>query len=80
MELPLIGEVGDLKTTVVGYYKHWQFGNKKQLAFLEDLYTLINDGIPANRAVDMMSQVSTGLTTEVAASLTINIGRGQPLA
>lgn len=61
-------------------FKHWQFGNKQQLAFLEDLYLLINDGIPANRAVDMMSQITTGLTKEVALSLSQKIGQGQPLA
>jgi type II secretory pathway component PulF len=61
-------------------FKHWQFGTKKQLAFLEDLYLLINDGIPANRAVDMMSQVTTGLTREVALSLSQKIAEGQPLA
>lgn len=61
-------------------FKHLQFGNKKQLAFLEDLYLLINDGIPANRAVDMMSQVTTGLTREVAMSLSHKIAQGQPLA
>ncbi|VVC76889.1 Toxin coregulated pilus biosynthesis protein E [Aquicella siphonis] len=61
-------------------FKHWQFGNKQQLAFLEDLYLLINDGIPANRAVDMMSQVTKGLTREVALSLSQKIGEGQPLA
>jgi type II secretory pathway component PulF len=60
--------------------KHWLFGNKKQLAFLEDLYTLINDGIPANRAVDMMTQLSTGLTRDVASSLSQSIAQGQPLA
>lgn len=60
--------------------RHWQFGNKAQLAFLEDLYVLINDGIPANRAVEMMSQVTTGLTREVALALTQKIAEGQPLA
>ncbi|OGT38247.1 MAG: hypothetical protein A3F12_07295 [Gammaproteobacteria bacterium RIFCSPHIGHO2_12_FULL_38_14] len=60
--------------------KHWQFGNKAQLAFLEDLYVLINDGIPANRAVDMMAQITTGLTREVALSLSQKIAEGQALA
>jgi type II secretory pathway component PulF len=60
--------------------KRRQFSNKKQLAFLEDLYTLINDGIPANRAVDMMAQVSQGLTRDVASSLSKHIAQGQPLA
>jgi len=61
-------------------FKHWQFGTKSQLAFLEDLYTLINDGIPANRAVEMMSQATTGITREVALTLTKKIAEGQPLA
>lgn len=60
--------------------KRWQFGNKQQLAFLEDLYLLINDGIPANRAVEMMSQVTTGLTREVSLSIAQKIAEGQPLA
>ena len=61
-------------------FKRWQFSNKAQLAFLEDLYLLINDGIPANRAVEMMSQVTTGLTKEVALSINKKIAEGQPLA
>lgn len=65
---------------IIQGYKHWQFGTKKQLAFLEDLYLLINDGIPANRAVDMMSHVTSGLTREVALSLSQKIAEGQPLA
>ena len=60
--------------------KHWQFGTKQQLGFLEDLYLLINDGIPANRAVEMMAQVTHGLSREVAVSLAQKISEGQPLA
>lgn len=60
--------------------RRWQFGTKKQLGFLEDLYLLINDGIPANRAIDMMTQVTTGLSREVAISLSTKISQGQPLA
>lgn len=60
--------------------RHWQFGNKQQLGFLEDLYLLINDGIPANRAVEMMSQVTTGLTREVALNISQKISEGLPLA
>lgn len=60
--------------------KRWQFGSKKQLGFLEDLYLLINDGIPANRAVEMMGEVTTGLTREVSLSIAQKIAEGQPLA
>lgn len=61
-------------------FKHWQFGTKAQLAFLEDLYLLVNDGIPVNRAIEMMAQVAQGLTREVAQSLAQKISQGQPLA
>lgn len=60
--------------------KRLRFGNKAQLEFLEDLFLLINDGIPANRAIEMMSQVTTGLKREVALSLSNKISQGQPLA
>ncbi|HEX4044552.1 MAG TPA: type II secretion system F family protein [Gammaproteobacteria bacterium] len=61
-------------------FKRWRFGNKAQLAFLEDLSVLINDGIPANRAVEMMAQITTGLTREVALSIAKKIAQGQLLA
>ncbi len=61
-------------------FKYWQFGNKAQLAFLEDLYLLINDGIPANRAIELMGQASQGLQREVALSIANKIAEGQPLA
>lgn len=62
------------------YLRHLTFNRKRQLAFLEDLYLLINDGIPANRAIEMMGQVTTGITKEVSVSLSKNISKGQPLA
>jgi type II secretory pathway component PulF len=73
-------EYKSIQDRVVMGFKRWQFGTKAQLGFLEDLYTLINDGIPANRAVEMMAQVTTGLTHEVALSLADTISQGQPLA
>jgi len=72
--------LGNFFETIMHAIKRWQFGNKQQLAFLEDLYLLINDGIPANRAVEMMGQVTTGLSREVALSLSGKIAEGQPLA
>lgn len=60
--------------------RHFQFGNKMQLAFLEDFYLLVNDGIPANRAIEMMAQVTTGLTREVALNIAQKVSEGQPLA
>lgn len=60
--------------------RHLQFGTKTQLAFLEDLHVLVNDGIPANRAIEMMAQVTTGLTRDVALSIAQKISEGQALA
>ncbi len=60
--------------------KRMQFGNKAQLAFLEDLYILVSDGIPATRAVEMMIQVTTGLSRDVALSVAHKIAEGQLLA
>lgn len=65
---------------VVFWLKQMQFGRKAQLAFLEDFYVLVNDGIPANRAIEMMAQATTGITREVALSIAQKISEGQPLA
>jgi len=75
-----LGGFRDITYKISMGFKHWQFGTKAQLAFLEDLFLLINDGIPANRAIEMMAQVTTGLTREVATSLADKIAEGQPLA
>jgi type II secretory pathway component PulF len=75
-----VEEIKNLGEQLVQRFKRWRFNNKAQLAFLEDLYLLINDGIPANRAIEMMSQVTTGLSRDVALSLADRIAQGQPLA
>lgn len=79
--------VDEIVSSLKGYgdkfqegFKHWRFGNKMQLAFIEDLHLLIRDGIPANRAIEMMAQVTTGLSKEVAQSLSSKISEGQTLA
>jgi type II secretory pathway component PulF len=65
----------------IGYnLRRFRFGGKAQLAFLEDLYVLINDGIPPNRAIEMMAQVTTGVTQEVARAISQKISEGQQLA
>lgn len=75
-----IADITDVFAKVTSYLKRWQFGNKAQLAFLEDLYLLINDGIPANRAIEMMAQATTGITRDVALSIAQKISEGQMLA
>lgn len=80
MELFDIGDVGSLGAMLLNRIKRFQFNEKKQLAFLEDLSVLINDGIPANRAIEMLVEVTSGLTRDVALSLAQKISEGQPLA
>ena len=65
---------------VVTFFNHQRFGVKKQLQFLEDLFVLIDDGIPPNRAIDMMVQATQGITREVALHLSRSISEGLPLA
>lgn len=79
MDIPDI-DARSLTNSIMMRVKRMQFGNKAQLAFLEDLYLLINDGIPANRAIEMMAQVSTGLTRDVALSIAQKVSEGRPLA
>lgn len=67
-------------TDIVERIKRFRFGTKAQLAFLEDFYVLVNDGIPANRAIEMMAQVTTGLSRDVALSISQKISEGQALA
>ncbi len=67
-------------SSIMLWIRRSQFGNKAQLAFLEDFYVLINDGIPANRAIEMLAQVTTGLTKEVALSIAQKVSEGRPLA
>jgi type II secretory pathway component PulF len=69
-----------LQAKIVHRLKRFQFGGKAQLAFLEDLYLLVNDGIPPNRAIEMLTLVTTGINKDVASSISQKIGQGQPLA
>ncbi len=75
-----VGALGDIGKEIAQRAKHIMFGTKAQLGFLEDFYLLINDGIPANRAIEMMSKVTTGLNREVALSIGAKISQGSPLA
>jgi type II secretory pathway component PulF len=69
-----------LTTRLSKSLKRMQFGGKAQLAFLEDFYVLVSDGVPANRAIDMMAKVTVGLSREVALSIGQKIAEGQALA
>lgn len=78
MELPI--SLTESLSSIGQRFMRFQFGSKAQLAFLEDLYLLVNDGIPPNRAIEMMTQVTQGASKMVAESILKKIGEGQPLA
>ncbi len=61
-------------------FERIQFTRGKQKAFLEDLCSLIEDGVPATQAIDTISQISEGITKTVAADILQSISQGQPLA
>lgn len=79
-DMPEMKEVRMFGDKILQGFRRFQFGTKKQLAFLEDFYLLINDGIPANRAIEMIAQSTTGMTREVALSISQKISEGQTLA
>ena len=58
----------------------FQFTSKQQQAFLEDLAALVKDGVPVNRAVETIGQISKGIGRDVATEIAAAISRGQLLA
>lgn len=60
--------------------QQWLFSRSEQQAFLEDLCSLIEDGVPANQAVNTIFQIAKGSEKHVAQSILDKIAQGQPLA
>lgn len=57
------------------------FDGKAQQAFLEDISTLVSDGVPAPYAVEMVGRISKkGVAKEVARAITQKIAEGKGLA
>ncbi len=61
-------------------FYHLQFTNKRQQAFLEDLSSLIEDGVPASQAIDVIVEVGDGITVAVAKTISKSLAKGQSLA
>ena len=53
-----------------------QFSRRQQLAFLEDLYMLLQDGVPINQGVQAMCAVATDVVAHVAKDIAQSIARG----
>lgn len=56
------------------------FGSTHQRVFLEDLLSLLQDGIALNQAIEIMQEESTGAKAEVAKSIASSIASGQGMA
>ncbi len=69
-----------LSTKIADRLKKLRFGSKAQLAFLEDFAHLVEDGIPPNKAIEMLARASKGVTKDVAGSIAATISAGKPLA
>ena len=56
------------------------FTRSEQQAFLEDISTLVEDGVPANQAVQTVAQIATGPLKKVATSILEKIAEGKLIA
>lgn len=56
------------------------FRHGQQQAFLEDLSTLIEDGVPASQAVETIAEIATGPVRDVANSILQKIAEGKFIA
>jgi type II secretory pathway component PulF len=56
------------------------FTKKEQKVFLEDICTLIKDGIPAQRAITTVRDLSTGATKNIANKMLKKISEGQRIS
>ena|SRR3989338_9385769 len=60
--------------------QHCLFSRSEQQAFLEDLRSLIEDGVPVNQAVETIYQISKGPQKQVAKGILDQLSHGQPFA
>lgn len=56
------------------------FSSKDKQAFLEDLATLIDDGVPATRAVSVLNELNKGATKKLTESMLLKIAQGRAIA
>lgn len=57
-----------------------QFQQKQQRAFLEDLASLMKDGVPAGQAIETIADISSGVVKDVADHITRSLEQGKQLA
>ena len=67
-------------TSALKNIEQWMFSRSEQQAFLEDVSNLIQDGVPANQAIETIHQVSKGHQRQVAEAIMSKIAEGKHLA
>ncbi len=60
-------------------FKKLDFTAKKQQQFLEDLSVLISDGVPANRAIEMLTKIYKGGPKKAAIAISKGVASGKTL-
>jgi type II secretory pathway component PulF len=60
--------------------QQWQFSRAQQQAFLEDVSVLVEDGVPANQAVQTIADIATGSPKLVADNILQKIAEGKHIA
>ena len=60
-------------------FKRIEFSAKKQQQFLEDLSVLISDGVPANRAIEMLTKLYDGGAKKAAIAVSKGVASGKSL-
>lgn len=56
------------------------FSGSDQQAFLEDLATLVDDGVPANRAIELLGNIEKGAKKKVAEQISLKVAQGRGIA
>ena len=56
------------------------FGAKEQQSYLEDLATLVEDGVPANKAVEVLFRIGKGSLKTLSQHIMHIIAQGRPIA
>ncbi len=69
-----------METTLKHQYRRMQFTKSLQKAFLEDLVSLVNDGVPASQAIETIRDINYGISKDVAAEVSEQISKGAQLA
>ena len=73
-------ENNKMLTQLLNKIKRLAFTPAKQQALLEDLYTLIQDGVPAVQAVQIVVESSVDITVDVAKNILFKVSEGRYLA